>query len=129
MKGLVVLLHRGEHRVTLPALVDAVRPLRPPVAGVGRLVRLHDRPGGRIGLLPRVDGTKRELALEVMFNNSPIASAIRFGKVESIDNSIVTGRAEGMVSLDESINRLLQAGKISRDVADHYVTDNRYLSR
>ena len=80
-------------------------------------------------LLPSVDDSKRVLALEIMFNNSPIASAIRFGKVESIDNSIVTGRAEGMVSLDESLKRLLQAGKISRDVAEHYVTDNRFLSR
>jgi twitching motility protein PilT len=80
-------------------------------------------------LLPSVDDSKRVLALEIMFNNSPIASAIRFGKVEAIDNSIVTGRAEGMVSLDESLKRLLQAGKISRDVAEHYVTDNRFLSR
>lgn len=80
-------------------------------------------------LLPSRDDTKRALALEIMFNNSPIASAIRFGKIESIDNSIVTGRAEGMVSLDESLKRLLQAGRISRDVAEHFVSDNRFLSR
>ena len=80
-------------------------------------------------LLPSTAEPRRVLALEIMFNNSPIASAIRFGKVESIDNSIVTGRGEGMMSLDESVKRLLQAGKISRDTAEQYVSDNRYLSR
>ena len=37
----------------------------------------------------------RELALEIMFTNAAIASAIRFGKLETIDNYIVTGRADG----------------------------------
>ena len=44
-----------------------------------------------------------------MFNNSAIASAIRLGKLESIDNVILTNRAEGMYTLDESIKRLLRA--------------------
>ena len=51
---------------------------------------------------------ERVLALEVMFTNSPIASAIRSGKIESIDNVILTSRSEGMLTLDESIKRLLQ---------------------
>ena len=43
-------------------------------------------------LLPSaVRGEKRILALEILFNNAPIASAIRFGKIESIDNNILTG--------------------------------------
>jgi twitching motility protein PilT len=74
-------------------------------------------------------GAKRELALEIMFNNAPLASAIRFGKLESIDTQILTGRAEGMLTLDESIKRLLQAGKISRETADHFVTDKKLLHR
>ena len=80
-------------------------------------------------LLPSLTGGKRELALEIMFNSHAIGSAIRWGKIESIDTGIVTGRADGMVSLDESIKRLLQAGKISREVADHFVSDTHYLSR
>jgi len=80
-------------------------------------------------LLPSLQQDKRELALEIMFNNSPIASAIRFGKIETIDTNIVTGRASGMVSLDESIKRLLNAGRISRDTADQFVSDKRLLAR
>src|SRR5213079_105977 len=60
-------------------------------------------------LLPDVQrGEKRHLALEVLFNTYPIASAIRTGKVESIDNYLLSGREEGMVSFDESVRLLLR---------------------
>lgn len=81
-------------------------------------------------LLPSArTGSKRELALEIMFANSAVASAIRFGKVETIDNYIVTGRADGMMSLDESIKRLLNAGKITRETAEFFVSDKAFLRR
>lgn len=66
---------------------------------------------------------KRELALEILFVNSAIASAIRTGRLEGIDNNILTGRADGMITLNESIRRLLQAGRISVETAELYVTD------
>jgi twitching motility protein PilT len=81
-------------------------------------------------LLPSArPGNKRELALEIMFTNAAIASAIRFGKLETIDNYIVTGRADGMLSLDESIKRLLNAGKITRETAEYFVSDKAFLRR
>ncbi|MBM4088700.1 MAG: PilT/PilU family type 4a pilus ATPase [Planctomycetes bacterium] len=81
-------------------------------------------------LLPsNLPGSKRELAVEIMFTNSPIASAIRFAKIESIDNTILTGRAEGMITLDESVRRLLVDGKIDRAVAEWFVTDVSVLDR
>ncbi len=81
-------------------------------------------------LLPSArPGNKRELALEIMFTNAAIASAIRFGKLETIDNYIVTGRADGMLSLDESIKRLLHAGKITRETAEYFVSDKAFLRR
>jgi twitching motility protein PilT len=63
-----------------------------------------------------------------MFVNSPIASAIRFGKDESIDRNILTGRGDGMLPLDESVKRLLRAGKITRETAYHFVSDERVLA-
>lgn len=81
-------------------------------------------------LLPSsVPGDKRHLALEVLLNTSPVASAIRSGKLESIDNSILTGRSAGMITLDESIRRLLVAGKIDRPTAEYYVSDSNLLDR
>ena len=75
-------------------------------------------------LLPgTVKGEKRHLALEVLWNTYPIASAIRSGKVESIDNYLITGREEGMLSFDESVRQLLAAGKITREVAEQNVRD------
>jgi twitching motility protein PilT len=79
-------------------------------------------------LLPALQsGTKRHLALEVLVNTYPIASAIRTGKLESIDNYLMTSRADGMVSMDESVRQLLHAGKISRATAEQYVRDPTLL--
>jgi len=80
-------------------------------------------------LLPSQLGAKRELALEIMYNNVPIASAIRSGKPESVDRYILTSRAEGMIPLDESIKRLLHAGKIAKETAIRFISDEGLLSR
>jgi twitching motility protein PilT len=73
-------------------------------------------------LLPSAcPGEKRVLAVEIMFNNSAIGAAIRAGKVESIDNVILTSRAEGMLTLDESINRLLKEDRISGETAKRFL--------
>ena len=80
-------------------------------------------------LVPSALEGKRELALEIMINTNPIASAIRTGKLESIDTGIVTGRADGMISLDESLRRLSKSGSITRDTAERFVSDATILNR
>jgi len=73
-------------------------------------------------LLPSVrPGEKRVLAMEVMFNNAAIAASLRSGKIESIDNIILTGRAEGMRPLGESIKQLLKEGRISPQTAVRFL--------
>jgi twitching motility protein PilT len=81
-------------------------------------------------LLPGAErGHKRQLAVEVLTNTHPVANAIRTGKVEGIDNLILTGRADGMVTFDESVRQLFRAGKISRAVAEQNVSDTSLLFR
>jgi twitching motility protein PilT len=81
-------------------------------------------------LLPDVErGAKRHLALEVLWNTNPIASAIRNGKVEGIDNYLLTSREDGMVSFDESVRQLLRAEKITREVAEQNVREVSLLNR
>ena len=81
-------------------------------------------------LLPGAnEGDARQLALEILYNTSPISAAIRFGKIESIENNILTGRSSGMVTLDESLKRLLGAGKISHETAERFVSDQSFLHR
>jgi twitching motility protein PilT len=80
-------------------------------------------------LLPATErGAKRHLALEVLWNSNPIAHGIRQGKLESIDNYLLTRRDEGMLSFDESVRVLWRAGKISREVAEHNVRDAALLN-
>jgi twitching motility protein PilT len=81
-------------------------------------------------LLPDIEkGMKRHLALEVLWNTYPIASAIRTGKFESIDNYLITGRNEGMLSFDESVRRLLAEEKITRAVAEQNVREPAMINR
>lgn len=79
-------------------------------------------------LLPNIcAGEKRVLAMEIMFNTTPVAAAIRLGKMEAIDNTIVTSLADGMQSLDESVKRLLKGCQISRETAERFVTPGTKL--
>ncbi len=79
-------------------------------------------------LLPSVrEDEKRVLALEIMFNNPAIAAAIRFSKLDSIDTVILTSRADGMRTLDESIKRLLREDSISRKTAERFASPGSTL--
>lgn len=69
------------------------------------------------------EGEKRVLALELLTNNHAVASAIRLGKIESIDNAIQTGRRDGMMTLDDSLSRLARAGRVTREIARRYAND------
>ena len=79
-------------------------------------------------LVPAIDPTeKRQLALEIMYNNSRIAAAIRQNKLTTIDNAILTSRADGMIPLDESIRRLMAEGRIDRETAGRFVSEPSML--
>ncbi len=81
-------------------------------------------------LLPGVDRTeKRQLAIEVLWNTHPVASAIRQAKIESIDNCILTGRADGMTTFDESVRQRWKGGRISKAIAEQNVSDTGLLFR
>ncbi len=81
-------------------------------------------------LLPDVTyGAKRHLAIEVLWNTHPVAAAIRLGKMESIDNCLLTGRADGMVGFDEAVRRLFKGGMIEQEVAERNVNDPTALWR
>lgn len=74
-------------------------------------------------LPPAKMGDRRVLALEVLHVNTPVRAAIRFGKVESIESAIQTGKRDGMISLDEDLSRLAQAGRISPETARKFAKD------
>lgn len=63
-------------------------------------------------LLPRLKGG-RVAALEILFGAPALANIIREGKTHQVESFLQTGKKEGMVSMDESIMKLLKDKIIS----------------
>jgi twitching motility protein PilT len=75
-------------------------------------------------LLPSTaDGEKRVLAIEVLHVNQQAQVAIRTGKIEQIESVIQTGKREGMITLDDDLQRLVTLGKITAETARHFAKD------
>lgn len=77
-------------------------------------------PGTQLGRVP---------AYEKMIVTAAVGSQIREGRAHQIANQIQTGRAEGMMSLDQSLLGLLRAGKVSLDAAMAVAPDPEALRR
>jgi twitching motility protein PilT len=68
-------------------------------------------------LVPRADGLGRVLAMEIMIPNPAIRSLIRAEKLEQIPSMIEIGKGEGMMTMNQSLYRLLRRGVITADMA------------
>ncbi|MBI5788979.1 MAG: type IV pilus twitching motility protein PilT [Candidatus Schekmanbacteria bacterium] len=67
-------------------------------------------------LIPRSDGPGRVLSLEIMIPNSAIRNLIREGKIHQIQSIMQTSQASSiMQTMNESLLRLFQTGKISKE--------------
>ena len=79
-------------------------------------------------LIPTLDGGLIP-AFEVMTANSAIRNMIRESKIHQLDNAIYAGAAQGMVTMDASILRLYQQGRISRENALMYASNPEVLAK
>ena len=68
-------------------------------------------------LLPRADGKGRVPAFELMMVNTAVSSLIREDKTFQLPSVMQTGKAAGMITLDDSIAELLQQRLISVETA------------
>jgi twitching motility protein PilT len=68
-------------------------------------------------LIPRADGTGRVLGIEIMIPNPAIRSLIRAEKLEQIPSMIEIGTGEGMMTMNQSLYRLVRRGVITMDMA------------
>ncbi len=64
-------------------------------------------------LLPTADGKGRIAAFEIMLMKDSIANLIRKNEIYKINSDIQTGRAEGMILLDDYLCDLYMASKIT----------------
>lgn len=77
-------------------------------------------PGSEGGMVP---------ACEIMHMNSAIRSMIRDNKNHQIDNAIASGGKEGMISMDQAILNLCNAGKITKETALLYADRPEQIKR
>ena len=68
-------------------------------------------------LLPRMDGTGRVAAVEVMLATSAIRNLIREGKTYQLGNAIQTGVQYGMQTLNQALSALYRLRTITREEA------------
>jgi len=68
-------------------------------------------------LLPHSDGKGRAVAVEVLLVNNAVRNHIRNEKLQQLATEITLGRRQGMISLEDSLVRLVNEGAITADDA------------
>ncbi len=64
-------------------------------------------------LLPTLDGTGRQAALEILFLDDAIRNLIRQGKIEQVYSYMQTGSRRGMQTMEQSLADLIQRNLIT----------------
>ncbi len=77
-------------------------------------------------LLPRMNGG-RISAREILINTPAIANLIRENKVAQIKTVIQTSAEDGMITMDQDLKRLYDAGEIAEDIARAYMLNPETL--
>jgi twitching motility protein PilT len=68
-------------------------------------------------LVPMKNGQGRAPALEILVNNKAVGNLIRENKTFQLFSMLQTGASQGMCLLDDSLNKLLASGVISKEEA------------
>jgi twitching motility protein PilT len=104
-------LHTNDAAQTIDRIVDAF----PPEAHGQVRSQLASTLAGIVGLrlVPRRDGLGRRAAAEVLIGTDATRALIRDGKTHQLRNTIVTGRATGMQTLETHLSELVVRGEIA----------------
>ncbi len=68
-------------------------------------------------LVPGTDGVSRWPAVEIMIATDAVRALIRKGDDHQLRSQISVGRAEGMMTMEQSLTELVRTGRISKDTA------------
>ncbi|HYW48323.1 MAG TPA: PilT/PilU family type 4a pilus ATPase [Bryobacteraceae bacterium] len=68
-------------------------------------------------LVPGVDTVSRWPAAEIMIATDAVRALVRKGEDHQLRSQISVGRAEGMMTMEQSLAELVKLGRISRDTA------------
>ena len=68
-------------------------------------------------LVPGVDGVMRWPATEIMIATDAVRALVRKGEDHQLRSQISVGRADGMMTMEQSLADLVRAGRITRETA------------
>jgi twitching motility protein PilT len=78
-------------------------------------------------LVPNVEGTGRNMAIELLVNTPAVAANIRDGKTFMLGGVMQTGKAVGMITMDDSLRNLYSQGLISREECEARAEDKNIM--
>jgi twitching motility protein PilT len=79
-------------------------------------------------LLPKKGGKGRCAAFEILVGTPAVANLIREGKTFQLESMLQTGRRDGMISLDQSLMDLIQAGVLdAAEATRHSKNPSQFL--
>lgn len=79
-------------------------------------------------LLKKSEGCGRIAAHEIMLGTSAIKNLIREGKTAQIHNAIMTGSSHGMITMDQSLKKLVRSGLVDSALARSVAYDPEQLN-
>ena len=68
-------------------------------------------------LLPGADGRSRYPALEILFATDAVRNLIRKGDDHQLRSQLAMGRADGMMTMEQSLAELVKTGRLTRETA------------
>ena len=79
-------------------------------------------------LLPKADGG-RIAGREIMINTPAIANLIRENKIAQVKTVIETSSKEGMISMDQNLQKLFKEKQIDKEVAQSHMENPEMLDK
>lgn len=113
------------HAPSAPQAVERIIDLFPPYERDAARSRLASLLNGILcqSLVPKIDGSGRVAAIEILLANPAVRSNIREGKTYQLPNTMLTQARTGMVLLDNALVEHFRKGVISRDSVYAYCND------
>jgi twitching motility protein PilT len=113
------------HTSGAPETIDRIIDVFPPSQQQQTRIQLASTLEGIVSqlLLPKIDGSGRVPAMEILVMTPAIKNLIRDGKTFQILTQIQTGIKYGMMTLDMSLRDLVRRGVIDKTDALHYARD------
>ncbi|QED48800.1 type IV pilus twitching motility protein PilT [Cytobacillus dafuensis] len=114
-------LHTSSAPATINRIIDVFPPSQQPQIRIQLASVLVAVISQR--LFRREDKQGRKAATEILMNNAAVGNLIRNEKIHQIISIMQTSRAQGMHTLESSINDLVHAGIISKEAAEPFLQE------